>query len=405
MFLEMLLFALLGIVAGIVTGLIPGLHPNAVFAVFVSFSIFMQALPVLCMFTFIIALAVSNTFTDFIPSILFGAPEEDSVFSVLPGHKYLLEGRGYEALFLTVVGGLFVFTVTLLSSPFLLYAVPVIYTSIHGHVHVLLLLAVSWMILSEKRRKLAALSVFLISGIFGFVTLNSFTSELVLFPALTGLFALSTLLTSLNSGTNVPEQKLTREIHGDWIRGGVTGWLAGILAGMLPGLGAAQSGAIAAQALRSKTREFLIALGGINTSSIIFAFMMLYLLGKTRSGASWAISQVLYNFAVPELHIFFAVSAISVFISAIATLYMGKLLMRKFVMFDYAKMTKIIILSLVVLILAFTGIVGLLIAFTGMCTGLLAVKIGIRRTHLMGFLLLPTILYFSGLSPLMLHLL
>ena len=199
MFIELLLFIFFGILTGVITGLIPGLHPNTIFAIFVSFALFLPG-PSYGLFVFVISLAISNTFIDFIPSIIFGAPEEDSVLSVLPGHKYLLEGRGYDAVFLTVMGGLIVFFLTILALPFLLYFLPVLYTSIHGFIHILLLLVVFWMIMTERGvKKIFALAVFLMSGIFGFITLNNFTSEQILFPALTGLFAFSTLLTSLTA--------------------------------------------------------------------------------------------------------------------------------------------------------------------------------------------------------------
>jgi TctA family transporter len=41
-----------------------------------------------------------------------------------------------------------------------------------------------------------------------------------------------------------------------------------------------------------------------------------------------------------------------------------------------------------------------MVSVTGTFLGLLAISTGVKRTHLMGFLVLPTILYFSGLDPL-----
>jgi TctA family transporter len=40
----------------------------------------------------------------------------------------------------------------------------------------------------------------------------------------------------------------------------------------------------------------------------------------------------------------------------------------------------------------------LLISFAGTLLGIAAIKIGIKRSHMMGFLVFPTILYFSGLT-------
>ena len=284
MFLEMLFFILLGIGTGVATGLIPGLHPNTVFVIILSMTFLLTGIPTPLILTFIVSLAISNTFTDFLPSILFGAPDPATALSVLPGHKLLLAGKGYEALFLTVVGGLGVAILTLLTLPILLYLIPLIYEVIHPHIHLILISIVLWMILTERGTgKLHSLFIFGMVGLFGFIALNSFPSEVVLFPALTGLFAFSTMITSLRSNTIIPEQEEFDGVKTNPTKGIITGWLAGWLSGMLPGVGAAQSGVIASQLFRAKTKDFLTALGGINTSNILFTFVVFYLLGKTNS--------------------------------------------------------------------------------------------------------------------------
>jgi len=126
MFFEIAFFVSFGIFLGLLTGLIPGLHPNTIFVMVLPF-VFLHNLSAPVMLAFVVSLAVSNTLFDFIPSIFFGVPEEDSVLSILPGHKFLLEGRGYEALFLTVVGGVGVVLLTILALPFLLFILPKIF--------------------------------------------------------------------------------------------------------------------------------------------------------------------------------------------------------------------------------------------------------------------------------------
>src|SRR5512136_1519882 len=54
-----------------------------------------------------------------IPSIYLAAPDETSAFIVLPGQKWLLERRGYEAAVLTGAGSLCGVIVLVLLSPFL----------------------------------------------------------------------------------------------------------------------------------------------------------------------------------------------------------------------------------------------------------------------------------------------
>lgn len=397
MFLEILFFTFLGIALGVLTGLIPGLHPNTIFVMVVSSAFFLAGLPVACVLAFVISLAVSNTFTDFLPSIIFGAPESSTALSVLPGHKFLLAGRGYEALFLTVIGGLGVTMITLATLPVLLHLIPAIYAAIHPWIHLILIAIVIWMVITERgMSRLNSLFVFFLSGAFGFVSLNSLPSSVVLFPAFTGLFAFSTLIISLHEKTSVPEQSEIREVSGNHRKGIVTGWLAGWIAGILPGVGAAQAGVIAAHFFRAKTRDFLTSLGGINTANIFFTFISLYTIGKTRSGAAWAISQLVDVLGPGDLLIIAAVGSLACFISAMLTLKIGKFLVRRLRKVDYGRLSFFIIILLVVLVFIFTGWLGLFISILGTLIGTLAILLKVRRSHLMGFLIFPTILYFSG---------
>jgi putative membrane protein len=399
MFIWIMLAVFLGIVIGFVTGLAPGIHPNTVFALTLSLMPLVAGFPVEGIIAFIVALSISNVFFDFIPSIIFGAPEEDSVLSVLPGHRMLLEGRGYEAIFLTAMGGLGVVFFTIISLPAMIYFLPIVYSAIKPIIHILLIIAVSWMVYKEKR-KLAALLIFTTAGIFGFISLNSFPSDFALFPALTGLFGFSTILTSLMAKTRIPAQKTQEEVHGDWLKGSLAGWIAGLLSGLLPGLGSSQTGIMASQLLKAKVREFLIALGGISASNMLFTFIVFYVLGKTRSGAVWAISQVVDSFTVADVSIVIAVGVLVSLLSAVITIKTGKFMLRKMKNVNYSKVSFSILLMLIALVVLLSGFHGIMISVTGTFLGLLAISAGVKRTHLMGFLVFPTILYFSGLDPL-----
>jgi len=50
---------------------------------------------------FLTSWSLANT----IPAVLAAAPDEGAIFTVLPGQRYLMEGRGAEAVWLTVLGG------------------------------------------------------------------------------------------------------------------------------------------------------------------------------------------------------------------------------------------------------------------------------------------------------------
>ena len=81
----------LGILAGTFTGLIPGIHINLVAIILLSFSAFLLTYfsPIILV-VFIVAMAITHTFIDYLPSIFLGAPDEDTVLSILPGHEMLI---------------------------------------------------------------------------------------------------------------------------------------------------------------------------------------------------------------------------------------------------------------------------------------------------------------------------
>ena len=115
---QIIITIILGCAFGIITGLIPGVHINLVALLILSFSAFLlEIVSPLIISIFIISMAITHTFLDSIPSIFLGAPEAETALSVLPGHKMLLEGRGYEAVMLTLIGSIFSLLLAVALSP------------------------------------------------------------------------------------------------------------------------------------------------------------------------------------------------------------------------------------------------------------------------------------------------
>ncbi len=73
MLIQIILALLLGLTAGAFTGLVPGIHINLVGVILVSLSVSAFADVNSVYFTvFIVAMAITHTFVDFIPSIFLG---------------------------------------------------------------------------------------------------------------------------------------------------------------------------------------------------------------------------------------------------------------------------------------------------------------------------------------------
>jgi len=167
-----MLFTLLGAAIGIGTGLVPGMHVNNVaLLIFVGqpalssliLLLFGWAVPsfgdiMILLSILIIAIAVSHTFVSFVPSVFLGAPDEDTALSVLPGHRMLLRGRGYEAVLLTARGCLwgFVASLALILPLRLLMGSPVnAYDKLRPVMAGVLALVVTLLIYSESERRKA----------------------------------------------------------------------------------------------------------------------------------------------------------------------------------------------------------------------------------------------------------
>ncbi|MFQ5976386.1 MAG: tripartite tricarboxylate transporter permease [Candidatus Hydrothermarchaeales archaeon] len=397
--LKPLIFVFIGILLGTFTGLVPGIHVNNVAIVVISL------LPVLLerftehdIIALVIAMAVIHTYVDYIPSVIFGAPEESSVLSVLPGHKLLLEGRGYDAIRLTVIGSLGATIISCAALPVGIVVFPILYFYTRKVIHILLIFIVLYMIYLENglKKRLSAVVVIIYSGLLGIIILNYgiLSPKYALFPTLTGLFGISTLLTSLKSHPDIPTQNLDYSKE-NFTRGILVGSLGGMCSGLLPSVGSSQIAVMAQSFLgESDDREFLVALGGINTANAIYALLALYLIGRPRSGASIAVEQILGEVAFTDLVFMISVVMITSLFAVFITLRVARIVIKRVQLIDYQKFTIAILLFLFFMIIYLTGWKGLLIAITATAIGLMPPVIGVKRSHCMTVLIIPTIMYF-----------
>tara|TARA_Y100000031_G_scaffold109307_1_gene120295 strand:- start:17 stop:802 length:786 start_codon:yes stop_codon:yes gene_type:complete len=230
----------IGILCGIITGLIPGIHVNLIATLLIaSLPTLLKLTDPLSLSFFLISLSITHSFLDSIPSIYLGAPDASQALGVLPGHRYLINGKGFHAVKLTLIGslGAIIISITtlILFSPLILFIVPFLQT----YTLYLLILVVIWMILSDNN-PLIAIIIFTLAGTLGVIVLNSSLSN-PLFPMLSGLFGTSTLLYSLKENTTLPEQIISKKIPLNYkltIHVLAAGAIAGLTTAILPGVGA-----------------------------------------------------------------------------------------------------------------------------------------------------------------------
>jgi len=407
-----------GIILGAISGLTPGLHVNNFAAMLLATSSVLMSfgLTPYHVASIILAAAIAQTFFDAIPAVFVGAPDSDTILTVLPGHRMMLEGRGIEAVRLSAIGS----AGSIIAALVLVFPLSWVFSKYNDllmkYVGVLLLAVAAFMIKAESgpviegqgslvhlKYKALAVLVFLTSGLLGIFAFNHeilFQSPLgmepePLLPLLSGLFGASSLIISLSSGTIIPPQEDTRlQIPaGSLARSAFLGSLGGSVISWIPGL----SPSIAAMAVRlgapSTGEEFLVSISGVNTANAIFSLVALYALGRPRSGAAAAIKELtIMNF---DLLIGMLVMIILVGVASyIAAIGSARFFAGAISRMNYRRVCLGVLAGLTAMTLAFTGWFGLLVYVISTVVGMISPLAGIRKTHAMGVLMLPLILHY-----------
>jgi len=398
MILQIIIAIFFGCIAGTFTGLFPGLHINLISVGILSIStILLEFTSPLVISIFILSMAITHTFLDSIPSIFLGAPEADTALSVLPGHKFLLNGKGHEAVMLTLIGSSLSLLLAILLSPIFIILVKNIYPYLEKIIGYILITSVLFLIFNEHKSKFWALTIFLITGSLGLVVLNSSLSKEPLFPLFSGLFGTSTLITSMLKKNSIPSQMISKiKTNSQKVKSALkSSILAGGLCSFLPGLGPAQAAIIGSQISKKLEDDgFLILIGGLNTINMVLSLIALYVINKPRNGAILVVSKLIEEITREQLILFLGVSFLVGIIATILTINFSKIFAKNISKINYNKTCLTIILLISVLVLLISGLFGILILITSTFIGILTITLGINRSHMMGSLLLPVILYF-----------
>lgn len=397
--LQFIIPLLLGTLSGTLTGLIPGIHINLIALLTLSLITTLQPTTLII---FITSLAITHTFLDFIPSIFLGAPNEDTALSVLPGHQFLLKGHGHNALKLSLLGSTLAILSLTIITPLFIFLIPKIYPLIQQMMGILLLWVAIFLIHKDKE-PLKATLIFLLAGFLGLASLNiELKSTLLnqaitqpLLPLLTGLFATSTLLHSIKSHTIVPEQKIEKLPlpKSQIAKPTLLTIIISPICSLFPGLGSSQAAVISQSIFKTTQSQFLILLGSINTIVMSVSFLTLILFQKTRTGAAFTISQVT-TLTLSHASILIPTILLSTFLSIPLALNISKLTAKNIHKIPYTKLSMTTLLFLIIITFFLTGFIGLLILATATTLGITCIEFSVKRSFLMGAILIPTIIYY-----------
>ena len=377
----------IGILLGALSGLLPGIHSNTLASILSTLPMPPEYFAYL-----IVAVLGAHIVFSFFPSIFLSIPDDTVVSSVLPGHRMALEGRGREAVAVCATSVIVAACTSALLIPVSVALLPIAYAAISPHIAIIMVAASLFLLASERKPgKIAiAAGIFLLSGMLGVATTGGGIAD-PLFPAFSGLFAGSGILLSFTSAKGIPKQKEETSAL-DFIPYVAAGVILGALSDLLPGIAAPAQIAIFASVFidANDARKFLSLVASIAASHAVFAFASLVSIGKAREGAL-AIMNGMSPVFSGSLPVLVGVLLLSIGVSAF-------LLMRLSRHADWLQKLGVRNLNLCILaylvcaVAIITGAEGLLVFATATAVGLLPPLLGVRRTHVMGLIIVPSIL-------------
>lgn len=422
-------YAIAGTLIASTLALVPALHVYNIAVIF-----FLLALPAgefmsgdalaIFMLGMIIGYGMLNT----ISAIFLGAPDDSTVFMVLPGQKYLLMSRGYEAAVLTGIGGLGGVLVLIALTPFASFVFGTLRTILLPHLHWILVVIVVFMLMGEwpkggdnGKTRLARLwhawqglgagiLTFVLSGILGMVLMykspvpleSSFQN---LFPAFVGLFAVPWVLENILSNTEIPKQHISNTFDAPLsvvARGIFSGALGGLFAAFFPVVTGGIAGYLAGHATAQRDdRIFLISQGASKFVYYVGAFWLFFMPMSrvTKGGMAGMLATiyaphgfVLYYLAVAMIACCGALSFLLLLGYARAAIWLVERI-------DYRYISAVTLFLLAALVFLFTGVGGIGVMLVATPIGWLPVLWGSRRMNCLGVILVPITLNLAGLGP------
>jgi putative membrane protein len=428
--IELLIYALIGTGIAAILGIIPALH---IYNVAGMILIFYDALlpylnltPERMAFLFI-GMTTGYTMVNIIPSIFLSAPDESTIFTVLPGQKYLLQQRGFEAVVLSGIGSLGGLMFLLLLTPVASRLIPMLRNILQPHLGWILWTSIAYMLLSEWPKGterastglgrwwegwqslLAGLGTFLLSGILGFVLMYRLlvppaVAYQNMMPAFVGLFAVPWVIQNLLARTRLPQQHIAKSIdapHHIILQGTLAGSLGGLFAAFFPVITAGIGGFLAGHATAQRDdRAFLISQGAAKLVYYVGGLLFFFVPGLhiTRGGMAWMISTH-YSAYTPTQY-YWAVAAVllSGVTAFLLSLGLAQGIITLVTRIGYRSISWGTLIILISIVTTTTGLGGLAICLVATGIGLLPVLWGSRRMNAMGVLLLPIALNIIGVG-------
>jgi putative membrane protein len=206
------------------------------------------------------------------------------------------------------------------------------------------------------------------------------------------------LIVSLSNKVEIPKQRITDTIKipkFENVRALIAATFSGSFVSFFPGLGPAQAAILGSQIMgRLSTYAFLILIGGIDTVNMAVSLVSLYAIDKARNGAVLAIREILTTIDINTLILFLAIILLVGGIVTFLTLYLTKFVIKLIGRVNYSMLALAVIVLITILVFYFSSWLGLLILIVSTGIGIIPNIVNVKRSHSMGCLMLPVILFF-----------
>ncbi|MBP1911374.1 putative membrane protein [Thermococcus stetteri] len=432
---DLLIWSFAGVLFGSLISWIPGFHIYNIIALLVAVFGVGELMPVQAFPFFAVGAIVAYAYVSAISSVYFSVADESAVFLLFPTQRYLLLGRGHEAVLLYLIGAVAGTIILVLGLLFVFPKVlPPIYQATSPYITYFLVAIVLFMFMSEWpkegdrgktvkerlwlawRQILGGIFVFFLSGILGFIIMNTnilpTTSAYTrLTPMFIGFFGMSWVVLNILSNPPMlpqkPEDKIESSIY-NTLKASFGGAFGGTIAAVYPiitgGMGALVAGHMTSQ---RGDDAFIISQGVNRVIYYVGAFSLLFLpnLRLTRGAGAWLVSSLYTPKSHSEYIAAVGVILLASGISFLFTYGLSKIIARSFNVMHIKKISYFVAAVLVVISYLLTDWMGVVVLFVSTAIGLMAAAFNTRRSYCLGGLILPVLVSMTGHTGAFIHLL
>ena len=347
------------LILGVILGALPGFHPNLA----INFSLPRTAL---------FELVFGSIFSSVIPALLM-VPQGEMGAILLPGQREVKKGRMQESISKFLGGALLGAVLFAITYPVYRHVL-LIKDLLDKLILPFLIFTASATVLRSRETAKAAF-LFFLSGLYGYIILNSqMESNTVLGAHFTAMFGLAGLMMS----SRIPQQRIERPRVVLDVPAAVMGFIGGLLISLFPAVTPAQVYTVLL--LVSRGAKGLSAAGAMASSSFLLSFQSLTYLGKGRMATVETIRYFPYNDTL-----IYSIAAFGLLLA------LSRPLVR---LVNRIKDVRGLMMLTVLLGTVMFYRDALPVALFSLLLGLIPYRLGTERIHLMGSLILPTILWY-----------